>query len=215
MKKTTKSVAKVAKNVTPVETPIVETPIRKISLFPIVALILIIAAVYAYYRFGIVATVNGKPISRISYWQNLERLDKKQTIKQMTNEALVYQEAAKKNISITKEEITSEIASVEAQIKSQGQTLDAALTAEGMTKTDLEHQIRLQKMVEKLANPQIDVTQAQIDDYLTKNKSLLPSTYTKEKLQALAKAQLISEAKNDAIDSWFATLLSKSKVVIR
>ncbi len=215
MKKTTKSVAKVAKNVTPVETPIVETPIRKVSLFPIVALILIIAAVYAYYRFGIVATVNGKPISRISYWQNLERLDKKQTIKQMTNEALVYQEAAKKNISITKEEITSEIASVEAQIKSQGQTLDAALTAEGMTKTDLEHQIRLQKMVEKLANPQIDVTQAQIDDYLTKNKSLLPSTYTKEKLQALAKAQLISEAKNDAIDSWFATLLSKSKVVIR
>lgn len=199
----------------PEETVTVKKVVNKINICPIIAILLVIGAVYAYYRFGIVATVNGKPISRIAYWQNLEKLDKKQTIKQMANEALVYQEAAKNNVTVSKEEIDAEIATVEAQIKKQGQTLEAALSAESMTKTDLEHQISLQKMVEKLAKPEINITQAQIDAYLTKNKSLLSTTYTKEQLQALAKTQLTSEAKNNAIDTWFAALQKASKIVIR
>jgi len=133
----------------------------------------------------------------------------------MANEALVFQEASKKGIVIDKATIDTEIASVEAQIKTQGQTLDAALIAEGMTRTDLEKQIRLQKIVEKLANPNINITQAQIDGYLTANKSALPTTYTKEQLQELAKNQLITEAKNNAIDTWFAELQKNSKIIIR
>lgn len=211
MKKIIKKVAVAA----PEETVTVKKVVNKINICPIIAILIVIGAVYAYYRFGIVATVNGKPISRIAYWQNLEKLDKKQTIKQMANEALVYQEAAKNNITVSKEEIDAEIATVEAQIKKQGQTLDAALSAESMTRTDLEHQISLQKMVEKLAKPEINVTQAEIDTYLTKNKALLPTSYTKEQLQALAKTQLTSEAKNNAIDTWFASLQKASKIVIR
>ena len=189
--------------------------IRKINVCPIIGLLIIIAAIYSYYRFGIVSTVNGKPITRFAYLRNLEKQDKKQTIKQMANEALVFQEATKKGITIDKSVIDTQVASVEAQIKSQGETLDNALATEGMTRNDLEQQIRLQQMVEKLANPNINVTQAQIDDYLVKNKSLLPATYTKEQLQTLAKSQLITEAKNTAIDTWFTELQKTAKVVIR
>jgi len=188
---------------------------RRINFYPIFALLVIIAIGYAYYRFGVVATVNGVPISRTAYLRNLEKLDKKQTIKQMANEALVFQEAAKKGITIDKSVIDTEIASVEAQIKTQGQTLEAALTSEGMTRTDLEEQIRLQKIVEKLANPNLNITQAQIDEYIKTNKSVLPTTYTKEKLEELVKTQLITEAKNTAIDTWFSELQKSAKVIIR
>ncbi|MFA5025972.1 MAG: SurA N-terminal domain-containing protein [Candidatus Shapirobacteria bacterium] len=201
-------------------TPVIESeccqkPNRCCKYFPVLAVIIAVAAIYAYYRFGIVATVNGKPISRLTYWQYLERLDKKETVKQMANEALVYQEAAKKGIVVSKEEIATEIASVEAEIKSQNQTLDAALTAEGMTRTDLEKQIALQKMVEKMSNPSVDITQTQVDEYLLKNKALIPTTYTKEQLQVLAKTQLSTEAKNNAIDTWFADLKKTAQIVIR
>jgi len=189
--------------------------VRKINVCPIIGLLIIIAGAYAFYRFGIVATVNGKPITRFTYLRNLEKQDKKQTIKQMANEALVFQEAAKKGITIDKSEIDTQVASVEAQIKSQGQTLDAALATEGMTKSDLEAQIRLQQMVEKLANPNVNITQVQIDEYLTQNKSLLPAAYTKEQLQALAKTQLTTQVKNDAIDAWFTELQKTAKIVIR
>ena len=211
MKKITKKVTVTA----PTETITVKKVVRKVNVGPIIALIVIVAAVYAYFRFGIVATVNGRPISRFSYWQNLEKVDKKQTIKQMANEALVFQAAAKDKIVIEKSVIESEIASVEAQIKAQGQTLEGALAAEGLTRTDLEDQIRIQKMVEKMAKPNLEITQAQIDAFILKNKALIPTTYTKEQIQALAKTQLLSEVKNEAIDAWFKELQKTAKIEIR
>ena len=210
-----KKISKKAATVAPMETVTVKKVVRKINVCPIIGLILLIAAAFVYYRFGIVATVNGKPISRIAYWQNLEKVDKKQTIKQMANEALVYQEAAKKGIVIEKSVIEAEVASVEAQIKSQGLTLDDALSAEGLTRADLDDQIRIQKMVEAMAKPNLDITQAQIDAYLLKNKALIPATYTQEQLQTLAKTQLVSEVKNSAIDIWFKELQKTAKIVIR
>ncbi|HBP51419.1 MAG: PpiC-type peptidyl-prolyl cis-trans isomerase [Candidatus Shapirobacteria bacterium GW2011_GWE1_38_10] len=200
---------KISKNV-------VKTQIKsRRFLFPLIAFVLIVAALYAYYRFGIVATVNGAPISRTAYLRYLEKLDKKVTIRQMANEALVFQEAAKKGISVDKSEIDTEIATIEAQIKTQGETLESALAAEGMTRGDLEDQIRIQKLVEKLANPSIEISQSQIDDFVKTNKSSYPTTYTKEQLETIAREQLSSEAKNTAINNWFTELQKTAKVVIR
>lgn len=189
---------------------------RKFNFFPIIGLLVLILAIYSYYRFGVVAMVNGKPISRFSYYRNLEKLDQKQTINQMANEALVYQEATKKGIKIDQSIIDTQIATIEAQVKAQGETLEEALKAESMTKADLESQIRLQKIVEQLANiSSVSITQAQVDEYLTKNKSSLPSTYTKEQLQTLAKEQLTTDAENEIINTWFTELQKAAKIVIR
>lgn len=203
------------KKITPKTVTAPQKTVRKINFYPIIALLALVAVAYTYYRFGIAATVNGVPITKTAYLRNLERQDKKQTIKQMANEALVLQEAAKKGVVIEQSVIDTEIATVEAQIKAQGETLDTALAAEGMSKEDLVQQIRLQKTVEKLSNPNLDITQAQIDEYLKSNKAALPSSYTKEQLQDLAKTQLISEAKNVAIDKWFTELQKSANIIIR
>lgn len=188
---------------------------KKTLLTVLISIVAVAALAFLYYRFGIVAIVNGRPISRFAYLRTLEKQDQKQTIKQMTNEALVYQEAAKKGVSIEQSVIDAEITAIEAQIKEQGLTLDSALASEGMSKADLIAQIKLQKTVEKLANPNLEITQAKIDEFLKTNKASLPSSYTKEELQELAKTQLTSQIKNEAISNWFTELQKTAKIVIR
>ena len=195
--------------------PVITQPVKKVNFTPFIVVLALAVLAFLYYRFGVVATVNGKPISRFTYLQNLVKTDQKQTLKQMANEALIFQEAKKQGVEVEKSLIDTEIASIEAKIVEQGQTLEAALSAEGMTRTDLENQIKIQKIAEKLANPNLEITQAQIDDYLTKNKSYLPTTYTKEQLQELAKTQLTTEIKNTAINTWFSELQKNSQIVIR
>lgn len=195
--------------------PVITQPVKKINFTPLIIVLALAALAFLYYRFGVVATVNGQPISRLAYVQKLIKLDKQQTLKQMANEALIYQEAKKQGIEIEKSLIDTEIASIEAKIVEQGQTLEAALGAEGMTKADLESQIQIQKIAEKLAKPNLEITQAQIDDYLTKNKSYLPTTYTKEQLQELAKTQLATEIKNTAVNTWFTEIQKTAKINFR
>lgn len=195
--------------------PVITQPVKKINFTPFILVLALAVLAFLYYQFGVVATVNGKPISRFAYLQNLVKTDQKQTLKQMANEALIYQEAKKQGVEIEKSLIDTEIASIEAKIVAQGQTLEAALGAEGMTKTDLENQIKIQKIAEKLAKPNLEITQAQIDEYLTKNKSYLPATYTKEQLQELAKTQLITEIKNTAVNNWFTEIQKSAKIIFR
>lgn len=214
-KKTTKSTVKKINDTVVAESPSLVKTARKINFTPIIGLIIVAVAVYAYYRFGVVATVNGKPISRFSYYQSLEKQDKKQTVTQLVNEALVYQEAAKQKVTIDQATIDAGVKKIEDQIKAQGQTLDAALTAEGMTKADLENEVRLQATVEKLAGPAPTATQSEIDKFLADNKSALPTGYTKQQLQDLAKEQVESESKNTAINTWFSALKKAAQIVIR
>lgn len=195
--------------------PVITQPVKKVNFTPFIVVLALAVLAFLYYRFGVVATVNGKPISRFTYLQNLVKIDQKQTLKQMANEALIFQEAKKQGVEVEKSLIDTEIASIEAKIVEQGQTLEAALSAEGMTRTDLENQIKIQKIAEILAKPSLEITQAQIDDYLAKNKSYLPTTYTKEQLQELAKTQLTTEIKNTAVNTWFSELQKNSQIVIR
>ncbi|MFA6007897.1 MAG: SurA N-terminal domain-containing protein [Candidatus Shapirobacteria bacterium] len=213
--KTTKRIVKKESEAAVVSQPLLTKTHKKINFPLILGLIIIAAAVYAYYRFGVVATVNGKPISRLAYLETLEKQDKKQTITQLVNEALVYQEAAKQKVTVDQSVIDAEVKKVEAQITAQGQTLDAALTSEGMTLADLENEIRLQKTAEKLANPQVTVTQAEIDKFLVDNKTALPTGSTKEQLQTMATEQLSSQAQSDAVNTWFSNLKKAAQIIIR
>lgn len=213
MKKTNTIKKTVSKTIK--KAPVITQPVKKVNFIPFLVVLGLAVLAFLYYRFCIVATVNGKPITRFAYLQNLVKFDQKQILKQMANEALIYQEAKKQGVEIEKSLIDTEIASIEAKIVEQGQTLEAALSAEGMTKSDLEAQIQIQKIAEKLSKPNTEITQAQIDDYLTKNKAYLPTTYTKEQLQELAKTQLTTEIKNEAVNTWFTEIQKNAKIIIR
>ena len=210
---------KVIKKVVPIEIApeVVKTEGGSlIKLIPIVLGVLVLAGLAgAYFKYWNIAVVNGRGISRIEYFKLLEKQGGKQVLSQMVQETLIQQEAEKNKLTIEKSVVDTQIATIEGQIKSQGQTLDTALAAEGMTKADLEKQIRLQKIVEALSKPTTEITQQQIDDFLTKNSAQLPKTATKDELQSLAKTELAKEAGSSAVTTWLDTLKKEAKIIYR
>lgn len=189
---------------------------KNVCKIHLIALVLILGvAMGLYFRFWNIVTVNGKGISRAEYYKKLAKSDAKQLLDQMITEMLIKEEALKKNIKIEQSEIDEEIKKIDEQIKGQGQTLELALTAQGMTKAELENQISLQKMVDKLSNPNTEITQVQIDEFLKTNKAQLPAKATKDELQKLAKDELTSQASQSAIGTWLEGLKNGANIIYK
>lgn len=181
----------------------------------LLVLIVLAGGLYLYNRYWNIAIVNGQGISRLEYYKALDKQAGKQALEQMVQEDLIEQEALKKNLKIEQSVVDAQIATIEAQIKAQGQTLDSALLAEGMTKADLEKQIRLQKIAEQLSKSTKEITQKQIDDFLTQNAAQLPKTATKEELQSLAKSEIEKQDSSSAITTWLSGLKTNAKIIYR
>jgi len=189
---------------------------KKIIKINIAVLVFIIAlGVVGYLRFWNIATVNGTGISRINYIKSMEQQGGKQTLSGMIDETLILNEGSKNGIKVDQKTIDDEISGIEEQLKVQGQTLEAALLASGMVKADLEKQIRIKKIESILSAPKTEITQAQIDEFLKANKSLLPTGKTKIELQSLAKEQLILETSQSAATAWLDGLRKSAKIVYK
>lgn len=182
----------------------------------IAAAFLVVAVVgYVGYRFYPIAIVNGQIISRITYYKAMESQIGKQAVENLITETLIQQAANKAGFKVEQQAIDDQLKQIETQVSKQGQTLDTALAAEGITKADLMHQIELQKIVETLGQGQVSVTDKEIADYIDKNKNSLPTTSTPAELNALAKSELEREAKNNNISTWLESLKTSAAVIYR
>jgi foldase protein PrsA len=188
---------------------------RKAGIHLIVFLVLLAFMAGCYIKLGVVATVNGKPIYRWSYISKLQKSDSKSVLNQMIQEKLINDEAKKNNVVIDQKEIDDALAQIKEQVEAQGITLEEAMKSEGITEKDLINQIRTQKIAEKLAVSDAEITQEQIDAFLKENKSSLPTGKTKAELQTLAKEELEAEAKNTALSTWYSNLAKSAKIIYR
>ncbi len=177
--------------------------------------ILFILGIYGYVRYWNIATVNGTPISRLDYIKAMESQGGKQTLDSMINTTLVLNEGEAKGVKTDQKAIDGEIAKIETQLKSQNETLDSALKANGMVMADLVNQIKIKLIETALATPKTTITQEQIDAFLTANKAMLPAGKTNEELQALAKDQLLTEAEKTAATDWLTNLRKSAKIIYR
>jgi len=166
----------------------------------------------AYLKYGIVARVNGVAITRIDYIKAMERLGGKQTLETMIDDTLILNEGESKGVKIDQKMIDEEIAKIEERLKVQNQTLDTALAAASMTKADLIKQIKMKKIQDILSAPKSEITQAQIDEFLKTNKSMLPVGKSKEELATLAKQQLTAEASQSAASEWLNKIRESAKI---
>jgi len=186
--------------------------VAKLHLLGVVILLALIGG--CFYKFGVVATVNGKPIYRLAYLMELQKSDTT-VLNSMVQDSLILGEAKNKGITIEQTSVDDSVKTIEDQVKAQGMTLEDALKSEGMTRDQLEKQIRAQLIAEKLASPSADPTQAEIDDYLKTNKDYLSTTATKEELQETAKKALKSQAENTAINTWYSNLKAAAKIIYK
>lgn len=181
--------------------------------FAIAVIVLIAAAVYfAAQKWGnvfVVASVNGQPLTRLQLWQRLEKRAGQQTLDEMINEALVEQEAVKKNLTVSQKEIDTKVADLEKRFKGKD-GLNQMLSLQGMTRDDLVSQIKLQVLVEKMV-PQQKVSEAEINDYYEKNKETYGEELTAD-VKSQIKNQLLQEKTSKAFSDWFDKLKKGAKV---
>ncbi len=190
--------------------------LNKIAQIHLGLLVIVLAvAGYAYFKYWNIATVNGKGISRIEYYKTMEKVGGKQTLDQMIQETLILDEGKKNKITMDKASIEAEVAKVETRLKAQGQTLDSALKISGMTRSDLDRQILMQKIETTLSATKVEITQAQIDEFLKTYKSQLPTNLKKDELEKLAKDELTSQASKSAATTWITNLTKNAKIVLQ
>jgi hypothetical protein len=178
----------------------------------IIAIIIILGALLFYYKgLFIAATVNGSPVSRISVISELEKSSGKKVLDGIVTKKLLNDEANKKGITITSDEIAAEIKKIEEQVKAQGGTLDAALLQQGMTRKDMEEQITLQKKLEKLLGDKIAVTDEEAAKLLADSKVTVPKG-EEEKFKAQAKDQIRGQKLNDAAAAFIESLKTGASI---
>ena len=177
-----------------------------------VVVVVLAILLYVYKGLFIAATVNGQPISRLSVISQLEQQGGKQELDTLIAENLVLQEAKKRNITIPQSQINAEIATIEAQLKGQGTTLDAALAARGMSRSDLVQQMEIQDLLNKMVGSSVTVTDAQIQSYIDQNKDSLPQGLSDADLKAQVKSQLEQQELQSKTQAFLANLQKNAKV---
>jgi hypothetical protein len=200
-----------------VQNQTMETPIQNKKnsklYYVVLGLILVVALVYfGVQKYGnvlVVATVNGKPIDRLSFYQRLEKQTGKQVLDQMVSESLIEQEAASKGVNIADKDIDTKIKELETQFKSQG-GLTQVLSLQGMTMSDLKTQLKYNLIVEKIS-PKVSVSDKEIAAEYDKN----PTTYGEELTDAVKtqiKNTLLQQKRSTSVSAWFEALKKKAKI---
>ena len=162
------------------------------------------------------AVVNGKPISRLEVIKDLEKRGGKQTLDALISKELILQEAGKKNIKVSKEEVDKKLVEIEKDITSQGQSLNQVLAFQGMTKEDLRSQLEVQVHLEKLLVDKVKVTDKEVDDHIKKQNtsteslevSLTPAPANKDDVRAQLKQQKLQNESNKLVEE----LKKKAKI---
>lgn len=188
--------------------------VRRKPYLPVLALILVLAIGYGVYvlsKWVVVATVNGKPISRMKYAQELEKAAGKQVLEGIVTKTIIQQQAEKEGVTVSQDEINNEIKKLEDQLKTQGQTLDQVLSIQGLTRESLQEQIRLQKIVEKLVGD-VKVSTEEVDAYIEQNEGLASEDTDLETLKTQAQEQLKRQKTDQQIQQLIQNLRQSATV---
>jgi len=176
------------------------------------AIVIILALLFAFRSFYIAEIVNGQPIWRLSVINQLEKQGGTQALDSLETKVLIEQEAKKKGVKVTDQEVDSEIKTIEQSLSKQGQTLDQALEMQGLTKPELRDRIRIQKLAEKMLGGQISVTDKEVNDFVEKNKASIPEGSNMDQIKASAKDQLSQQKLQEKFTTWLADLKKNAKI---
>jgi foldase protein PrsA len=208
------SVAKpVITKVSPVKVaPSVIKKIEPKKLIKPLIFLLILALVYLFKDEVIVASVNGRPVTRWALIQNLEKQGGSTALENMTLKMLVEQELKKAGVVVSKEEMDAEITKIEEQLTAQGQNLDDLLKAQGLTRNEVRDQLSLSKGLEKLLADKITVSDDEVKAYFEANKVSIGADSKLEDVSESIKAQLKQQKLVSEQQKWFAEIKKTAKV---
>jgi FKBP-type peptidyl-prolyl cis-trans isomerase (trigger factor) len=157
----------------------------------------------------IVAKVENSYITRHELNQVLANAYGTQALEDLAYKRLADMEFKKKNIVVSEDEMNAKILEIEQSLG--GMSLDEALSSSGMTREDLESNIRLQVSLEKLLSDTIVVTSEEIAAYVTENAEQLGELSDEEKNE-YASEQLKQQKLQVEMGKWFEELRQNANI---
>lgn len=178
----------------------------------IIAVVIVLGALGFYYKGAFVAaTVNGSSISRLAVIRELEKESGKKALDMLITQKLIDSEASKNKITVSAEEVDTEVKKIEEQVKMQGQDLDQALEAQGLTRDEFKRQIVIRKKMEKLLADKIQVTDEEVAAYIKTNKLTAPAGQ-EASFPDLVKEQLKQQKLNSEAGSYLDSIRSQAAI---
>lgn len=185
---------------------------KKISLMAILIFILLSTGCSSGKSATNVARVNGETITKEELYQRLEKRAGKQILDEMITEKLILQEAAKNKIKITDKEIKSKLADMKTRMGGE-KSFNAQLKQSGYTLEDINKQVEIQTIVEKLLGKNVKITESEIKKFYDDNKEI---RFKDKKLKEV-RGQIIEALKQakyeQELPKWIESLKKKSKIV--
>jgi hypothetical protein len=182
-------------------------------LFSVFLPVAILLVLYLSRSLIIAAWVNGRPVFRYSVIRELEKQGGKQVLEGLIEKSLVATEARKNKIVVSQSDIDTQVKSIETTVTAQGVSLDEALSLRGMTRADLTDQIKTQIIVEKILSPKITITDQELKDYFTTNKSLFGQNPVFETVKDQVKTQVFQQKLSTEYNTWITDLKAKAKIL--
>jgi parvulin-like peptidyl-prolyl isomerase len=224
MAKATKSTTKKTntKKVTPImsepsmamESASPTMPSRKLSNKTLTLALVALAVGLLTYKVGpwaVPALVNNVPVTRMEIASRLEKAYGAQALDDLVNEKILDQAIAKSGVKVDEAKVTEQIKSLETQFESTG-GLDEALKQRGLTRKDLEKQIRTQLAVEVLLADKINPTDDEVKAQFTAGAATLYKDKKIEDVSASIKEELKATKLRDSFLTWFEEIKKEAKV---
>lgn len=183
------------------------------SYLIIIVVMLVIAGFLFFSKsIFIAAYVNGKPISRLDIIQRLEKQGGKKELDAVISQTLIEQEAQKRKIVISSNDIDKQYNVIKTNNESQGKNLDRLLSAQGMTVGDLKEQIKLQLMLEKMLDKDIKVTDDEVAQFIEEQKASIPKSMKPDEIKRIALNQLKQQKLNQKAQEFIQNLKKNAKI---
>lgn len=190
---------------------LLKRPIPKKLLVGVLVLVaLLVLAWQTIGGFFLPATVNGQPIFGWEYFGELHSRSGSQTLDSLITQKLLVQEAKKRGVNVSADEVQERISQLEKDLEASG-GLDQALSFSGMTRVDLESQISLNLMVEKLVDGDIQVSDEDVAASYEESKEYFAGV-SEEEARAQVRQQLRSDKIQEKITSLVADLRNNADI---
>lgn len=220
MPKAKKTVKKVAKRVVasempmPVMTEMSPPPVKKMNNKFLTSALIVLGIALLVYKVGpwaVPAVVDGRPLTRADVWSRMEQNYGAQTIDDLVNEKVLDRAIAKSGVKVEQAKVDEQMQTLESQFGEVG-GLDEALSQRGMTRADLEKQVRTQVAVEMILADKVVPTEDEIKTQFDQGATTLYKDKKFDDVKASIAKEIQETKMREAFLAWFEQVKAEVKV---
>lgn len=186
----------------------------KLILVVIVCLILVGIIIFLNRGLFIAGLVNGEPISRLEVVNELEKQQGAAVLNRLIDRKLILQEAEKKNVEVTDDEINAKRTEIVKQVSGGDEAnFSQILTSQGLTPEQFTEELRVQLLVEKMLSKNTQVSDEEFNQFLEKNPDLLENSENQDQARAQLREQLKQQKLQTEYVKWLDGLRNNGSVI--